>query len=114
MRLRIESRAASGVTVLELEGQLVMGLETQALGELVHQLVAEEARILLNLAKLSYIDSAGVGELVACLTTARKSGGALKFASPSDFVSDVLQAVRLMAVLAPYTTEEEALASFAE
>lgn len=113
MQFQIDSRDVSGVTVLDLDGRLVMGHETQALGDRVHQLVAEKkTRILLNIKNVSYIDSAGVGELVACLTTARKNGGALKFASPSSFVSDVLRAVRLTNVLEPYNTEEEALASF--
>lgn len=114
MRLQIDSREVSGVTVLDLDGQLVMGIETQTLCDRVHQLIAEQkTKILINAGKIFYIDSFGVGELVACLTTAVKNGGSLKFASPSDFVRDVLRAVRLMNVLELYDTEEEAIASFA-
>lgn len=114
MGLQIASREAGDVTVLVLDGRLVMGRETQSLSDHVRRLLAEnKTSILLNIEKVSYIDSSGVGELVACQTTAKKNGGVLKIASPCEFVSDVLRAVRLIDVLDLYATEAEALASFA-
>ncbi len=79
MRLRINTRDAGGVTVLELSGHIALGSEPGALGDCVKQLLTEKKRrILLNVQKVTFIDSSGVGELVTSFTTVKKSGGSLK------------------------------------
>ncbi|REK17431.1 MAG: anti-sigma factor antagonist [Planctomycetota bacterium] len=113
--LDIKERQADDVTVLKLSGQLTMGLASSGLKEQLDAAVAQGRRhILLSVAELSYIDSYGLGELVACLTTVKKSGGALKLAGPTPFVRDVMRTTRLDTLFETYGSEEEALASFNE
>lgn len=113
MRLHIDTRAAGDIAVLDLRGHLVMGFETQRLNEQIHETVGQgKSRIVMNLENVTFIDSSGVGELVASLSTAKKNGGGLKLARPTEFVHDVLRATRLLNVLELYESEQEALASF--
>jgi len=114
MSLRIDVREAGDVTVLELTGHLVLGLESQTLSQRVKQLVAEgKKKIVVNAKNVAFIDSCGVGELVAAYTTLKKNEGAFKLASPQKMVSEVLRLSRLPTVIEVFDTEEKALASFA-
>jgi anti-sigma B factor antagonist len=111
--LSIDERENDGVTILELTGRLVFGADSQSLNQLVKRLVAErKTRILVNLAGISFIDSCGVGELVASLSTVKKSDGVLKAAAPTAIVREVLRIVRVTKIIDIYNTEAEALASF--
>jgi anti-sigma B factor antagonist len=114
MLLRIETRDANGIAVLDLHGGLGFGLASQSLAQQVKELVARGTkRIVVNLAGVAVIDSGGVGELIACYTTVKKLGGTLKLAGARDQVREVLQIVRLPAVVEVFETVELALTSFA-
>ena len=69
-------------------------------------------KILLNLADVNYIDSAGIGELVTAFTTVKKAGGDLKLLSLTKKVHDLLQLTKLFTVFDVYSDENVALASF--
>ena len=76
---KIATREVSHVTIVDLTGRIILGNETGALRDAVRGLVAKDKKkIILNLADVDYIDSAGVGELVGSFTTVRNSGGELK------------------------------------
>jgi anti-sigma B factor antagonist len=112
--LRIDTRDAQGITVVQLSGRLAAGTESQSLAEHVKQLVQQQkTRVLVNLEQLTWIDSCGVGELIASFTSVKKSGGTLKLAGPKDRVLEILQIVRMPQVVEIHETEHEALASFA-
>jgi anti-sigma B factor antagonist len=111
--LSIDEREKNGVTILDLNGRLVFGPDSQTLNQQVKRLVAQQkTRILVNLSGISFIDSCGVGELVASLSTVKKSDGVLKAAAPTSMVKEVLRIVRVTKIIDIYNTEEEALASF--
>jgi anti-sigma B factor antagonist len=111
--LQIDTKDAEGVTVLSLCGRLILGTESQSLAEHIKQLVKQQkTTILLNMEQLTFIDSCGVGELVAGFTTVRKSGGTLKLSCARQRVLEILQIVRIPQVVELYNTEHEALASF--
>jgi anti-sigma B factor antagonist len=113
MVLRIVESELGDVAVVTLSGQLTMGREAEELKERFQRLVAEKRMsILVNIDEVSYIDSYGVGELVALLSAVKKSGGSLKLVKPSDFVREVLRTTRLDTLFALYDSEEEALADF--
>lgn len=113
MRLCINTRDAGGVTVLELSGHIALGCEPEALRDCVKQLVTEKKRrIVMNVQKVTFIDSSGLGELVTSFTTVKKSGGSLKLANPTKRFREILQVTHLLNVLELYNNEEEALASF--
>ena len=68
--------------------------------------------LLLNLAGISYIDSGGLGTLVALYTTAQNGGGAVKLANLTQRVGDLLQVTKLVTVFEVYDSEQDAVDSF--
>lgn len=113
MPLAIKTRKADGVTILDLKGKIVLGEETSSLREQIKQLLgANETKMVLNMGNVSYIDSAGVGTLVAAFTSAKAQGGQLKMANLTKKFRETLQVTRLLTVFETYDSEADALASF--
>jgi anti-sigma B factor antagonist len=113
--LHIKSRNVGEITVLELSGTLVLGMGLDSLRFRIEQLVADHRmKIVLNAKDVSVIDSSGVGDLVSSFSLIKKNGGALKIASPSKIVREVLRIARLPTIIEIYETEEAALNSFTQ
>ena len=113
MALRMTERDVSGVTVLDIEGRIVLGEESNSFREKVKSLLAAgKKNIVLNLAQVSYIDSAGLGTLVATFHSARSQGAALKLVNLGTKFKEVLQVTKLMTVFVTYDTEAAAIQSF--
>lgn len=105
---------AGNVTVLHLQGSITLGAGTQRLRQLVHDtLQAGKKNILLNMAEVVYLDSSGLGELVAAYTTAAHHGGSLKLMKLSPKVHDVVQLTKVYRVIEVFSDEATALQSFA-
>lgn len=114
INLYINERRAGDVTVLDLKGRLRIGGSTVALHKTIHTLAQEnKTRVLLNLAGVTYIDSCGLGELIAGLITLRKQGGEIKLLNVAESVRELMTIAELLAVFDIYETESEALAGFA-
>jgi anti-sigma B factor antagonist len=114
MIFKVNAREVNGVTVLDLSGRFANGHEGPAVSQTIKQLVSEnKSRILVNLAGVNYIDSYGVGELVAGFSSTKKGGGMLKISSPTGMVREVLRLVRLPTIVDVFDNEAAALASFA-
>ena len=112
--MKIEKRNRDGVTVLDLGGKITIGKGDIALREAVQQtLEGGAAKVLINLADVTTIDSSGVGELVGCYTTATHKGAKLKLVHLPPKISDVLTVTQLITVFDVYENEPDALASFA-
>jgi anti-sigma B factor antagonist len=106
-------RDVNGVTVLDIEGRIVLGEESNAFREKVKGLLASgKKKIVLNLANVTYIDSAGLGTLVATFHSARSQGAALKLANLGAKFKEVLQVTKLMTVFDTYENEGAAIQSF--
>ncbi len=102
------------VLVLHLQGPITLGQPTQKLRDLIHDTVASGRRkILLNMAEVYYIDSSGLGELVAACTSAQREGAKLKFMKLTPKVQDVVHLPRLYQVFDVYPDEDSAVQSFA-
>ena len=115
MRLYMVEKLVNGVMVLDLRGRITLGEETEALRVRVKQLVeAGYSRIILNLEEVNYIDSVGLGTLVASYTSARKQGGDLKLLHLTTRIHDLLQITRLCTVFEIYDSLEEAQRSFGQ
>lgn len=112
--MHVEIRKLAGeVVVVDLKGKLTIGLGDQILRETVDELLAENwKRILLNLSEVSFMDSAGVGELVQGMRTAKRLGAELKLLNLSERVHSTLFMARLLPIFEIYASEEEALAHF--
>lgn len=115
INLYINERRAGDVTVLDLKGRVRAGGTTVALHRSVRTLIHEEKiLVLLNLAGVTFMDSCGLGELVASHVTLRNSGGELKLLQVTESLRDLMAATNLLGVFAVYDTEAEALKSFGE
>jgi anti-sigma B factor antagonist len=104
---------AGTVVVLDLSGKLVLSEGSGLLKDKVQSVMFQETkRILLNLSGVSYMDSAGLGELIAAYTTVTRQGGTIKVANLTKRVSDLLMIAKVLTVFDVYESEAEALASF--
>lgn len=113
MILDIKTREADGVTVVELSGKIILGEESSALREKIKELLAQgQTKILLNLARISFIDSAGVGTLVSAYTSARSQGGQVKLSSLTKKFRETLQVTRLLTVFEVFDDDAAGIASF--
>lgn len=113
MQLKLNVRTLNdGIVVVDCVGRIVFGEETAELRDRVRALISNGSRVVLNLAEVAYIDSGGLGTLVALFTTAQNSGGSIKLARLTPRVGDLLQVTKLLTVFDVYETEDEAVQSF--
>ena len=112
MQLQLSTQTENGVLVVDCIGRIVFGDESSLLRENVKQAISENNRIVLNLAEVSYIDSGGLGTLVALRTTALNAGGTIKLANLTQRVSDVLQITKLITVFDAFNSVSDAVESF--
>ena len=112
MQLRLSTRTLDGVLVVDCAGRIVFGEESANLRDSVRQLISTNKQIVLNLGGVNYIDSGGLGTLVSLYSTARNAGGAIKLASLTQRVGDLLQVTKLLTVFDVYDSEEQAVRSF--
>ncbi len=111
--MRIESREANGVIILDLNGPLVAGVGEEALRGKVNECVVEgRQKILLNLSEITRIDSTGIGELVASIKLAERFGAQVKLVRIDARVKHVLNLSRILPLLEFHEDEEEALRAF--
>src|SRR2546421_11954543 len=111
--LNIRERQAGDITVLDMDGRITIGEGSVALRSAIRRLLEEgKKNILLNLAGVGYIDSSGIGELVASYTTVNHGGGELKLLSLTEKVPELLNITKLLTVFDAYDTEAEALSNF--
>lgn len=112
MQLKMSTRSTQGVLVVDCSGRLVFGEEAASLRSKVKEMLGQSPNIVLNLHEVNYIDSGGLGTLVSLYTTARSAGGAVKLASLSQRVGDLLQITKLLTVFEVFDDEEAAAKSF--
>jgi len=111
--LDVKERQAGDVTVLDLRGEVRIGEGSIALRDAIRNLAdTGKKKLLLNLAGVSYIDSSGIGELIANYTTVSRQGGQLKLLKLTDRVQNLLVITKLLTVFDAYEDEAEALQSF--
>ena len=112
MQLKLTSRKQDGILVVTGIGRIVFGDEALLLRETVKRALPENNRIVLNLGEISYVDSGGLGTLVALHTSAKNAGGAIQLADLTPRVDDVLHVTKLVTVLEVYKSEAEAIDAF--
>ncbi|HKO98223.1 MAG TPA: STAS domain-containing protein [Pyrinomonadaceae bacterium] len=114
INLYINERREGAVTVLDLKGRVRAGGTTVALHRSIRTLIHEEKTlVLLNLSGVTFMDSCGLGELVASHVTLHNSGGELKLLQLTESLRELMSATKLLDVFSIYETESEALLSFA-
>jgi len=111
--MKIVERKVGDVLILDLHGKIMIGEGDDALREAITRIVdGGQSRIVLNLADVPYVDSAGLGEIVRCYTTVSRKGGRLKLLNLTKKIKDLLSITKLLTVFETYDTEDEAVKSF--
>jgi anti-sigma B factor antagonist len=111
--MQISERAVGDVVVLDVKGRITLGDGDEVLKDKVNAVVAKgQKKILLNLADVPYVDSAGLGEIVRTYTTVSRQGGSLKLLNLTKRISDLLAITKLLTVFETFDSEPEAVKSF--
>ena len=112
--MKIVERQVGDVVILDLHGKILIGEGDDALREAVTRLTdSGKTKILLNLADVPYVDSAGLGEIVRTYTTVSRKGGKLKLLNLTKKIQDLLSITKLLTVFETYESEADAVSSFA-
>jgi len=111
--LTINERTAGNVTILDLDGKITIGEGSVQLREAVRRLLEQGHKsLLIDLGKVDYVDSSGIGELVSCYTTTKNQGGQLKLLNLTKKIQDLLSITKLLTVFETFDSEADALASY--
>ncbi len=111
--LEIKERKVGEVIILDLKGKITIGEGDRLLREKVVALLDRgEKKLILNMARVSYLDSSGTGEVVSLLMKVKKAGGELKLLNLSQKIRDVFQIAQLLSIFDYYTDEKEAVEAF--
>jgi len=112
-QLSLKERTSNNVTILDLSGKITIGEGAVQLREAIRRLMDEgKKQILLNLGGVSYIDSAGVGELISSQMTTTHHGGRLKLENLTGTLRDLMTIPRLLTVFETFEDEKNAVESF--
>lgn len=113
MALTAKTRRVGNVAIVDLNGKVTLGENTGILRDELRSLLAQgNKNIILNMAGVGYVDSAGLGELVGAYTTATNQGGSVKLLHMQGKMKDLMQVTKLHTIFASFEDEKEAVASF--
>ena len=112
MPLKMQTDISGDVVILYCAGRLVFGDETAAFRERVRNILLGTRQIVVNLGRIDYIDSGGLGTLVAVLASTRSRHGEIKLVRPNRRVAELLQRTRLNTVFKSYESDEDAVTAF--
>lgn len=101
--------------VIEFKGNVMGGPDAVSLNEKLHELIeSEKTNVVVNLAKVKFMNSSGLGMLIGALTTMRKAGGDLRIANATDKIESLLIVTKLITVFKHFPSLDEAVNSFDE
>jgi anti-sigma B factor antagonist len=111
--MTIDTRSVNGVTVLDLHGKVTIGEGSREVRETIRELLKNgNKNILMNLGDVSYVDSAGIGELVSSYTTVTNQGGQFKLLNLTKKIRELLAITKLLTVFDSFDDETAAIGSF--
>jgi len=111
--MQIDERTIGDVLVLDVNGRITLGEGDEILKDKVNSLLNQgKKKIVLNLAEVPYVDSAGLGAIVRTYTTVSRQGGNLKLLNLTKRITDLLSITKLLTVFETYESEDDAVQSF--
>ncbi|MBI4547630.1 MAG: STAS domain-containing protein [Ignavibacteriae bacterium] len=111
--MQIKEKMENDVAVLTLKGDLLGEPDTSKVKDKIHSLVGDDVKkVVIDLGGVNYLNSSGLGTLIAALTTTRNAGGDLRLARVGDKVKNLFVITQLVKVFDTYETVERALSSF--
>jgi anti-sigma B factor antagonist len=115
MALQIEEKQIDGVTVLDFVGRITLGDESNQVRIKIKEVLGKgKSQIVLDLARVGHIDSAGLGMLMAGYTSAQNQGATLKLANLTKRFHELLNITKLVTIFATYDSVDAAVKSFAK
>ena len=113
--MKLSTKDADGVTVIDLEGSVLGGPDATALNDVLHKLVEKRKKnVVVDLSGVQTMNSSGLTMLIGALTTMRNAGGDLKLAAASKKIESLLVITKLSTVFELHPTVKKAIASFAK
>lgn len=113
--MKLSSKDVEGITVIELEGNVLGGPDATALNDTLHKLVDKrKKRVVVDLSAVQTMNSSGLSMLIGALTTMRNAGGDLKLAAASKKIESLLVITKLSTVFDVHPTVPKAISSFAK
>jgi anti-sigma B factor antagonist len=114
VQVKIKERKRDGVVILELNGKLMGGPDAAVFNDTLKTLIHEGHRnVLVDLARVNWVNSTGLGILISGYSTVRRSGGDLRLLNVSERVESIFMVSKLHTVFVSYSNEDEAVRSFA-
>jgi anti-sigma B factor antagonist len=111
--MTIGRRDVEGIAILDLEGRLMAGSDSSLLRERIVDLANQkQISLILNLKRVEFIDSTGLGTMVMCFTALQKQGGALKLLHLSKRQIELLVLTKLTTIFEVFDDEQDAINSF--
>jgi anti-sigma B factor antagonist len=110
--MNIIERKLDDVAVLDLEGRFILGGASQFKRRVEAHIEGGGRKLIVNLAKLVYMDSSGLGELVSCYLSMQLAGGEIKLIHLNDRLTNLLVTTKLMTVFETFDSEAAAVSSF--
>jgi anti-sigma B factor antagonist len=113
--MRVAERPAGDITILDLQGKLLLGEGDEIFREAVNRVVeAGRLKLVINMAEVPYVDSCGISELVRTYVTLGKRGGRMTLVGLTRRVHELLSVTRLLTVFEAFDSEEEAVDSYGQ
>jgi anti-sigma B factor antagonist len=110
--LEVNAREQDGINIVEVSGRVVYETENDFRKAILDLISADKVKIVLNLSKLSYINSSGLGILINLLKTSQNKGGDIKLAGLQGELRELFSITSLDQIFSIYPTEEEAIKAF--
>ncbi len=111
--MSIKVKMEKDIAVLTIKGKLMGGDETRDVHEKVKEILeAGSKKMVIDLSKVKWLNSTGLGTLMACLTSVTNAGGQLKICGADEKVKSVFMITKLMTVFEHYSSQDEAVSSF--
>jgi len=111
--MQLTQREENGVAILQPKGKIMGGPDATILRERIHDLVTDShLKVVIDLAKVDWMNSNGLGILISGMTTLRDNNGDLKLANVTDKIQSLLTITKLVSVFEAYESVDDAVASF--
>lgn len=111
--MKLVEKEVDGIVVLELSGKIMGGPDATLLNDKLHELIeTQKTKVVADLAKVSWMNSSGLGILIGGLTTMRNNGGDLRLANVTERIKSLLMITKLITVFNTYDSTEAAISSF--
>ena len=111
--MKLSYREENKVVIIEPKGKIMGGPESTELHDLLHDLIEQGKKmVVIDLSKVDWMNSTGLGLLISGLTTLSKAGGELKLAMVTEKIQSLLTITKVITIFKTYDTVEEAVKSF--